>query len=246
MALLGLALVVLGYGSYLAMLFLLRRFTYRTRLFDAVVIVGTVLALVGLATGAGGPPAWIAIVLGLAWYPVTRRELTLVGSERLTLRVGDRLPSFTAARADGTPITDEDIVARAPALLLLYRGWWCPSTKTQLHEQLEEHDRLTTAGLTTFAASVDPPEIAGAMQEYVGDAITIVCSFPVAVLEAIGARDRRGAPWYDRLLLHAPKGDIAMPAWLVFDATGRIAYAFRARRVDEHAGPRDILASLDT
>src|SRR6478752_759856 len=115
MALLGLALVVLGYGSYLAMLFLLRRFTYRTRLFDAVVIVGTVLALVGLVTGTEGRPAWIAIVLGLAWYPVTRRELTLVGSERLTLRAGDRLPSFTAARADGTPITDEDIVARAPA-----------------------------------------------------------------------------------------------------------------------------------
>jgi peroxiredoxin len=246
MAVLGLALVVLGYGSYLAMLFFLRRFTYRTRLFDAVVAVGTVLALVGLATGSGGPPAWIAIVLGLAWYPVTRRELTLVGSERLTLRVGDRLPGFTAALADGTPITEKDIVARAPALLVLYRGWWCPSTKVLLHEQLEDHDRLTAAGLTTFAASVDPPEMAVAMQDYVGDTITIVCSFPVAVLEAIGARDRRGAPWYDRLLLHAPKGDIAMPASLVVDSTGRIAYAFRARRVDEHARPREILASLHT
>src|SRR6478752_6917481 len=48
MAVLGLALVVLGYGSYLAMLFLLRRFTYRTRVFDAAVVAGIVLALVGL------------------------------------------------------------------------------------------------------------------------------------------------------------------------------------------------------
>jgi hypothetical protein len=91
---------------------------------------------------------------------------------------------------------------------------------------------------------VDPREMAVGMQEYVGDTITIVCSFPVAVLEAIGARDRRGAPWYDRLLLHAPKGDIAMPTSLVVDASGRIVYAFRASRVDEHARPRDILASL--
>src|SRR5262245_6187869 len=155
MAVLGLGLVVLGYGSYLAMLFALRTFTYRTWLFDAVVLVGTVLALGGLAIGNGGPPAWIAVALGLAWYPVTRHELTLVGSERLTLRVGDRLPGFTAALADGTPITDGDMLAKAPALLVLYRGWWCPSSKVLLHEQLEVHDRLTTEGLTAFVASVD-------------------------------------------------------------------------------------------
>jgi hypothetical protein len=78
------------------------------------------------------------------------------------------------------------------------------------------------------------------MQEHVGDGITIVCSFPVEVLEAIGARDRRGAPWYDRLLFRAPRGDIAMPAALVVDASGRITYAFRARRVDERARPNAI------
>jgi hypothetical protein len=115
-------------------------------------------------------PAWIAIGLGLAWFPLTRRELTIV---------------------------------------------------------------------------VDPPAHAASMQEHVGDGITIVCSCPVAVLDAIGARDRRGAPWYDRLFFRAPRGDIAMPAALVVDASGRIAYAFRARRVDERARPDDILASLE-
>jgi peroxiredoxin len=245
MAVLGMSVVVLGYGGYLTMLFALRRFTYRTWLFHAVILVGIVLALFGLALGDTGLPAWIAIGLGLAWFPLTRRELTLVGSERLTLQVGDRLPRFAALRPDGTPITDQDIVARAPVLLVLYRGWWCPSTRALLDELLRDHERLTSAGLTTFAASVDPPALAAGMQEHVGDGITILCSFPVAVLEAIGARDRRGAPWYDRLLFRAPRGDIAMPAALVVDASGRIVYAFRARRVDDHAPHRDILASLE-
>lgn len=244
MAVLGMSVVVLGYGAYLTMLFALRRFTYRTWLFHAVIIVGIGLALVGLVVGDTGLPAWIAIGLGLAWFPLTRRELTLVGSEHLTLRVGDRLPDFAALRTDGTPITDQDVVARAPALLVLYRGWWCPSSRVLLDELLGDLERLTSAGLTTFAASVDPPASAEGMQEHVGDGITIVCSFPVSVLEAIGARDRRGAPWYDRLIFRAPRGDIAMPAALVVDASGRIAYAFRARRVDDRARPRDILASL--
>ena len=244
MAVLGLAVVILGYVGYLAMLFVLRRFTYSTWVFHAVILVGIALAVIGLALGDPWLPALIAIGLGLAWFPLTRRELTLVGSARLTLGAGDRLPGFTALRPDGTPITDHDVVARAPALLVLYRGWWCPSTRALLDELLRDHERLTAAGLTTFAASVDPPECAAGMQEHVGDGITIVCSFPVAVLDAIGARDRRGAPWYDRLVYRAPRGDIAMPAALVVDASGLIQYAFRAQRVDERASPSDILASL--
>ena len=245
MAVLGMTVVVLGYAAYLTMLFVLRRFTYRTWVFDAVILLGIVLAVVGLAVGNAGLPAWIGIGLGLAWFPLTRRELTIVGSARLTLQAGDRLPHFAALRPDGTPFTDQDLVVRAPALLVLYRGWWCPSTRALLDELYRDLDRLTSAGLTLFAASVDPPALAAGMQEHVGDGITIVCSFPVAVLEAIGARDRRGAPWYDRLLFRAPRGNIAMPAALVVDASGRITYAFRARRVDERARPREILASLE-
>ena len=100
MAVLGMSVVVVGYGGYLAMLFALRRFTYRTWLFHAVILVGVVLALYGVAVGDRGLPAWIAIGLGLAWFPLTRRELTLVGSEHLTLQPGDRLPQFTARRPD--------------------------------------------------------------------------------------------------------------------------------------------------
>jgi peroxiredoxin len=244
MAVLGMSVVVLGYVAYVAMLFALRRFTYRTWLFHAVILLGIVLALVGLAIGDAPLPAWIAIGLGLAWFPLTRRELTIVGSTRLTLETGDRLPRFAALCPDGTPFTDQDVVARAPALLMLYRGWWCPSTRAMFDELHQDHELLARAGVTTFAASVDPPAQAAGMQEHVGDGITIVCSLPVAVLDSIGARDRRGAPWYDRLIFRAPRGDIAMPAALVVDTSGRIAYAFRARRVDEHARPRDILASL--
>jgi hypothetical protein len=99
-------------------------------------------------------------------------------------------------------------------------------------------------GPDTFAASVDAPEQAVGIQEHVGDGITIMCSFPVAVLDAMGARDRRGAPWYDRLLFRAPRGEIAMPTALVVDAAGLIVYAYRARRVDDRARPDDILAAV--
>ena len=245
MAVVGLCLVAAGYGSYLAMLFVLHRFTYRTWLFDAVILAGIGFATVGLVVGDPPLPAWIAIVLGLVWFPLTRRELALHGSERLNIKPGDRLPTFAAVRLDGTPIDDREVAAHAPALLVLYRGWWCPSTKALLDELRKDHERLAAAGLTIFAASVDPPAQAAGMEGYDRDGISIVCSFPITVLDAIGARDRRGAPWYDRILIGAPAGEIAMPTALVIDASGRIVYAFRARRVDERARPSDILAALE-
>ena len=244
LAVLGLALVVLAIVAYFGMIFVLVRFSYRTHVFDAIVVAGIVLAAAGLVAGASGPLPWVAIVVGVAWFPVSRRELTLVGSDHLTLCVGDRLPAFEARLADGSPFTDRDLVAGAPLILVLYRGWWCPSTKPLLDAQLEDHAQLAAAGMRTFAASVDAPEMAKSMQDYVGDRATILATFPVEVLDAIGARDRRGAPWYDQLRFRAPKGDIAMPTSLVLDASGRVAYAFRANRVDQRARPRDILASI--
>ena len=77
---LGLTLIILAAGTYLGMIFVLQRFTYRTWLFDAVIVVGLVLASVGLVIGGPSPVALTAIGLGVAWFPLTRRELTLVGA----------------------------------------------------------------------------------------------------------------------------------------------------------------------
>jgi hypothetical protein len=116
MAVVGLCLVVAGYGAYLAMLFILHRFTYRTWMFDAAIAVGIGFATVGLFVGDPPLLAWIAIGLGLVWFPLTRRALTLYGSERLTIKPGDRLPSFAALRPDGKALDDQEVVAHAPAI----------------------------------------------------------------------------------------------------------------------------------
>ena len=50
-ALAGLLLVLAAYVSYLVMLFVLHRFTYRTWLFHVTVIAGMLLALAGLLAG---------------------------------------------------------------------------------------------------------------------------------------------------------------------------------------------------
>jgi peroxiredoxin len=175
---------------------------------------------------------------------MSRIELRIVGSKELNLRVGDKMPAMDFLKTDGTQMSEQDLIANAPALLTLYRGWWCPSSKVQLHAIMENHEHLNKKGVSIYAASVDEPETATAIQEHVGNTITILCSVSEEVLKKVGVLDKKGAPWYDRIIFGAQKRPIAMPATIVINKDGRIMFASRSIRVDE--GPRvdEILASL--
>jgi hypothetical protein len=121
----GLALGVLATALYLVRL-LARRAPFSRRGYDAAVGVGAALA-VGLAVGASAPP-WMAIAAGglaLGWFAVTGSTLWLPTSGRqFAVGVGDPLPPFRATTTEGTPVTDRYLMARAPVLLVLYRGRW--------------------------------------------------------------------------------------------------------------------------
>jgi peroxiredoxin len=243
-AVLGLLFVLVGFFSYLMLIFVLHRFTYRTRMFDAVVGAGMALAIIGWAISGSGTVPLTTVFLGGVWFLVSRHELKLMGSPQLRIRKGDRVPAFTVMTTDGRQFTEKDLIAKAPALLALYRGWWCPSSKSQLDELHRDYESLSQAGLTIFAASVDGPTEAAPIQQEVGDKITILCGVSGTLLDDVGVRDQRGAPWYDRMLFGAKRQDISMPAALVIDRSGKIIFAYRSTRLDDRARPADILANL--
>ena len=240
----GLVVVVGAIVAYAVMLFVLHTFTYRTWIFDGAVVMGMLLAATGWVTGGPNVAAGIAIAVGAAWFPLVRRELRIRGSEQLKIGRGDRFPAIDLVTTQGEPVTERDLVARAPVLFVLYRGWWCPSHKSQLDELVAAHERLTEAGLTVFAASVDGPNEAEPIQQSVGDKVTILCNVPVSLLEELGTRDTKGAPWYDRLIFGAKEQDIAMPTAFVIDADGTVVYSYRATTVDDRPDPDRILANL--
>ena len=240
----GLLIVLTGIFSYLVLLFVIHRFTYRTWIFDFIIGLGIAVTLIGWTFGGNVVVTLITFILGVAWFPVTRHELKLTGSKHLKLQVGDRPPHLNLMTTEGRPITEQDLIASAPTLLVLYRGWWCPSSKSQLGEIVRDYESLSEAGLTVFAASVDEPSEAAPLQQLVGDKVTILCNVPESLLDEIGVRDQRGAPWYDRILFGAKKQDISMPSALVIDTSGKIVFIYRSTRVDDRALPADIIANI--
>jgi hypothetical protein len=121
---LGLAL---GGGATLVFLATLGlRRTLPTGYFHTAILASLGLAVAG-AVMLGGDPWWpIAAsgVLTVGWFGITGKELGLPRGGALRIQKGGRLPDVTLVSTDGKPVMTAEIVARAPALIVLYRGWW--------------------------------------------------------------------------------------------------------------------------
>lgn len=123
---LGMLLVLVAGGEYLGRLFV-RRAPRSTRGYDWVVLFGMLMA--GAAVTFHHAPVWrfaVAFGVGVVWFGITRAELRFRGAGRREdkLGVGDPLPPFRAVTSAGEPFGEQDLTARAPALLVLYRGHW--------------------------------------------------------------------------------------------------------------------------
>lgn len=244
MTIFGFIIIIGVFTSYLTMLFVLHRFTYKTWVFDFAVVAGMVIGVSSWFQARGSWLSWSTIALGIIWFLVSRTELRIVGSKELNLHVGDKVPPMAFVKTDGTQFTEQDLIANAPALLALYRGWWCPSSKLQLGEIMENYEYLNKKGVSLYAASVDESMLAIPIQEYVGNKITILCSVSEEVLKKVGVLDTKGAPWYDRLIFGAPERPISMPAILVINKKGSIIFISRSTQVDDGPWANEILTSL--
>lgn len=91
---------------------------------------------------------------------LTFSALTLTAKEEKTepLGVGDKLPEVTIQNADGDPFKLQDTIKSNPAVIIFYRGGWCPFCTKHLMALGKIHQDLNKAGLKLFAISPDQPQ----------------------------------------------------------------------------------------
>ena len=70
---------------------------------------------------------------------------------------GSTLPQLTLATVDGEPFDVNAAVAEKPAVLIFYRGGWCPFCNTQLGQLRGIQGELEQLGYQVIAVSADRP-----------------------------------------------------------------------------------------
>lgn len=114
-------------------------------------------------------------------------DTTSIQEPTIRLAVGEPFPSVTASLVDGGHVTLPADVSDGWAVLLFYRGHWCPYCRKQLDDFQRSLDRFRDADVRVVALSADPEDEAGRTVEQHG------IDFPVAYgLDPAMARDTLG------------------------------------------------------
>ena len=73
------------------------------------------------------------------------------------VKTGDRAPSATLSRLDGTSVSLGELYADKSLMMVFYRGGWCPYCNTHLMEVGQVEPELTEMGFDVVAISPDRP-----------------------------------------------------------------------------------------
>src|SRR5271170_5998057 len=73
------------------------------------------------------------------------------------LKVGDSIPDVTLRTVEDKEVRLRKLVADKPAVLVFYRGAWCPFCNVHLQSLSSIKDDLTKEGVQLIAISMDQP-----------------------------------------------------------------------------------------
>ena len=74
------------------------------------------------------------------------------------LLIGAKVPDPALRRIDGSPVGLSELLDNQPAILIFYRGGWCPYCNTHLMELRDAQPEILKLGYRIFAISPDKPE----------------------------------------------------------------------------------------
>jgi peroxiredoxin len=81
------------------------------------------------------------------------------GIEKNALNVGDEAPDFTLPASNRESVTLSEVLEDGPAVLVWYRGGWCPYCMIELKAYQEHLESFRDAGARVLAIAPETPEM---------------------------------------------------------------------------------------
>lgn len=177
---------------------------------------------------------------------------TSAADEIKHLGKGDKVPAVTVQNDKGESIDLQAAVAKAPTVLIFYRGGWCPYCNAHLGELSEIEDELTAAGAQILALSPDQPsKLHDAPKRKAEPNYQLLSDHSMKAADAFGIGYEVDEKTYNALLgykidLEAASGEthrrLPHPAVFVASPDGTIHFAYVNADYKTRLEPAKILA----
>lgn len=171
------------------------------------------------------------------------------------IEVGKKAPEFQLPNAQGQTVSLTGLLAKGPAVVMFYRGSWCPYCNLQIRALQARLADIHACGAELVAISPESPD--GSLSMVERDAL----EFPVLSDKGADVAARFGVAWKvpEPLLEHIRKGrnlDLAeinqgnanvlpIPATFVVNRDGVVAWRFLDVDYRTRPEPGDVLAALE-
>jgi peroxiredoxin len=193
----------------------------------------------------------ISVLFAFSMLYLNAQTTTIPSAQ--SLKIGDIAPDFKAKDQNGKEISLKDVLKKGPAIVVFYRGQWCPYCNKQLKNLNDSLSFLTQKGATVLSIT---PETAENVQKTVSKT---KASFPViedkglAIMNSYKvtfAVDENTITKYKKYGIDFEKANgenganLPVPATYIIGKDGKIKYAFFNPDYSKRASVKEILSNL--
>lgn len=199
------------------------------------------------ASGARMPPEFSAV------FGAEQQRWREQGEPDGILRTGDTIDGFTLPDTTGAPVSLDELLSDGPAVLVFYRGGWCPYCNIALRTyQAELLPHLEQYGARLVAVSPQRPDQSLSTREKAELSFTVLSDAGAAVARGLGIVF---TPSEEVLLTQRKLGldlaqvnetvDLPMPTVLIVDPDRVVRFADTHADYSARTEVSEILAALD-
>ena len=208
--------------------------------------VGVAISAVGLGLGEAGLWALLASVLiggvGFPAYVFWYSKLPIPQTQ--PFEVGEKLPDFVLYGVDGAAVSTADL-SGAPALLMFFRGNWCPLCMAQIREVASAYQQFADKGVQVALISGQSEEATRSLAERFEVPFLHLIDRDYGVAKQLGLFHEGAVPPGAQLTLGATSGDAWLPIVVVTDGAGVVRYHAQTDNYRVRPDPRDFLGMFE-
>ncbi len=169
------------------------------------------------------------------------------------IKVGDTLPAMTFKDADGKDVDAKTLYAKEPAIIMFYRGNWCPYCNKSLQEYQTKVSEAKALGATIVAVSPETPAELKETAKKDGLTYTLLSDSTGDSMKKLGlgfsldaATQKKYEGYGVNLAKHNASGqwELPHPATLVVDTKGVVRYAYVNSDYTKRSAPDEVLAAV--